>query len=145
MSCSASSRRSEPGALEENVLADEKALAREILGKHYSDVDDVTSSESEEEFKSSADNLTSNFPKGASDSNNGSELTDSEGTESDSTSDSPEEHSDNDMQISSSSKLKEPIVSYSLRQNLRRRQRQSAVSDSSSGQTPAASTEIKGL
>ena len=55
-------RRSEPGAMEQNVLADEKAIAREVLGKHHSDVDDVTSSESEEEFKSDTESSASDSP-----------------------------------------------------------------------------------
>ena len=44
------SRRSEPRASERCALADEKSVAREIFGRHHSDIDDTMSSESEEEF-----------------------------------------------------------------------------------------------
>lgn len=32
-------------------MSDEKAIAREVLGRHYSDIDDTTSSESDDELK----------------------------------------------------------------------------------------------
>ena len=123
------SRRSESSALEESVLADEKTLAREILGKHYSDIDDVTSSESEEEFKSSADHWTSSFPMSGCDPDDSS---DSGQTESDYVPDSPEQHSDNNVQKSDSLKQQEPSTSvcYPVRRGLRRRKKQSNIDDS---------------
>ena len=54
-----SSRRSEPGASERDALADEREVAREVLGRHHSDVDDTTSSESEEELKTDPSNSPS--------------------------------------------------------------------------------------
>ena len=117
-------------------MADEKALAREILGKHYSDVDDVTSSESEEEFKSSTDDWTSSFPVGGYDSDDSAESTDSGQTESDYVLDSSEQHSDNDMQKSNNTKQKEPSVCHPVcheREGLRTPKEQSNIDHSSSG------------
>ena len=47
---SLSFRRSETGAFERDPVDDEREVAREVLGRHHSDID-TTSSESEEEIK----------------------------------------------------------------------------------------------
>lgn len=54
------SRRSEPRASERCALSDEKSVAREIFGRHHSDIDDTMSSESEKEFINSITNAPSN-------------------------------------------------------------------------------------
>ena len=106
-------RRSEPGAMEQNVLADEKAIAREVLGKHHSDVDDVTSSESEEEFKSDTESSASDSPVDAgSDSMvDAHRSTTSDRTMSDTTSDSSDHESY--TPTAQSTKQRELRVDYS--------------------------------
>lgn len=52
-------RRSEPGASKRAAVSDEKAVAREVLGRHYSDIDDETSSDSEQEFETAPSDTVS--------------------------------------------------------------------------------------
>ena len=99
--------------MEQNVLADEKAIAREVLGKHHSDVDDVTSSESEEEFKSDTESSASDSPVDAgSDSMvDAHRSTTSDRTMSDTTSDSSDHESY--TPTAQSTKQRELRVDYS--------------------------------